>query len=74
MPNYVTLERRQGQRPQQCPLLREGFVDDTARGRVNPRIYYRVRPVTQLRVHIIEVAEGGGKEEVVADAAGRPAR
>ena len=65
-------ERGQWQRPQMRPLLGKGFVDDAPRGGVHARVGHRGQPVLQLPVQVLEIAEGAGQEEVLADVAERP--
>src|SRR5262249_50242600 len=52
-------------------LLGEGFVDDAQCGRMHTRIGDRVEPLPQLGIEVIEVAERGAKEEVLANVAER---
>ena len=65
-------ERGQRQRPQEGLLLGKGLHDDAPRGGMHARIGHRGQPVLQLPVQILEIAEGAGQEEVLADVAERP--
>jgi len=60
------------QRLELVPLGGEGVGDDPSRGAVQPDIGHRIEPVAQLIVEIVEVTEGPGQEEVLADIAERP--
>ena len=61
-----------GQRDQGALLFGEGLVDDPAGGGVDARIGDLAAPIVELRVEVVEAAEGPVEEEVLADAAERP--
>lgn len=65
-------ERRQRQRPQRRLFLGEGLANDTPRGGMRSGVDDRVEPMAELPVQIVEIAEGSGKEEVLADVTKRP--
>ena len=50
----------------------EGFRDDPLGGAVQPDIGDRRKPVVELGVEIVEIAEGAAEEEVLADVAEWP--
>jgi hypothetical protein len=56
-----------GQRLQISPLGRKGLRHDPLRGRVQPHIGDRIKPVLQLRIEVVEIAERTSEEEVFAD-------
>ena len=62
-------ERRQRQRFEMWLLLGKGLIDDALGRGVQARIGYRIEPIAQLGVQIVEIAEGAGEEEVLADVA-----
>ena len=66
-------ERRQRQRFEVRLLLGEGLIDDALSRGVHARIGYAIEPITQLDIQIVEIAEGAGEEEVLADVAIWPA-
>ena len=74
----TALELQQGiegecrQRLELSPLGSKGFGDDPLGGAVQPDIGHRVKPIAQLSIEIVEVAEGTGQEEVLAYVAERP--
>lgn len=62
-------ERDQRQGLQRRALLGERFVYDTACGRMQARIGNVARPVVELAIEILQVAEDTAKEEVLTDIA-----
>ena len=61
-----------GQRNQIALLFGEGLVDDPSGGGVDAGIGDLAAPIVELRVEIVEAAEGPVEEEVLADATERP--
>ena len=60
-----------GQRNQIALLFGECVVDDPAGGGVDARIGDLAAPIVELRVEVVEAAEGPVEEEVLADVAER---
>ncbi len=59
-------EGQRRQRPQGRLLLGERLRDDALRGPVQALVGHRSEPAGELRVQILEVAEGTRQEEVLA--------
>ena len=51
------LAHLQGQRLQRRLFFGEGLFDDALRGSVQPWIGYRIEPVTELDIEVVEIAE-----------------
>ena len=70
------LEQRvegEGRQGLQLELLgSKGLRDDALGGAVQPDIGDRRKPVLELGIEIVEIAEGAAEEEVLADVAERP--
>jgi hypothetical protein len=66
------VERSQRQRPQEGLFLSKGFGDDAACGGMHAGVGHCGKPVLQLPVQILEIAEGAGQEEVFPDVAEGP--
>ena len=60
-----------GKRDQSGSLFGQRFVDDPAGGGVDARIGDLAAPIVELRVEVVEAAEGPVEEEVLADATER---
>ena len=74
-PPFQLQERAEGRQRQQFEmrlLLGECLVDDALGGGVHTRIGNRIEPMPQLGIQVVEIAEGAGEEEVLADIAKRP--
>lgn len=54
------------------PFLGERLIDDAACGCVDTRVGDPAKPVSELEVEIIEIAERAAQEEVFTDVAERP--
>ena len=54
------------------PFLGERLVDDPPGRGVHPRVGDTIQPAAKLRVQVLQIAEGTGEEEVLADVTERP--
>ena len=69
-PPFQLQQRAEGRQRQHFEvglLLGERLVDDALSGRVHTRIGYRIEPVPQLGIQVVEIAERASEEEVLAD-------
>ena len=66
------VERPGRQQLEGRPLLGEVLDDDAPRGAVQATVSDLVEPLGELSIQVVEVAEGPGQEEVLADVTERP--